>query len=169
MRKVKEPEPDPYLLLMDPDPGGLTTCGSRSPTLATNQPYFYAGYCTISVLDPNPVPFTECKRPSPESNRSMNSNSGRPKGIFLNVLIVEGSFRRAISFQRTRDTVRDRKIQIWDPGSGITTPDHISERLVLLGSFPITFFLGTFRILSYRLHITWFMERLHKFKGYIWT
>jgi hypothetical protein len=109
MRKVKEPEPDPYLLLMDPDPGGLKTCGSRSPTLATNQPYFYAGYCTISVLDPNPVPFTECKRPSPESNRSMNSNSGRPKGIFLNVLIVEGSFRRAISFQRTRDTVRDRK------------------------------------------------------------
>jgi hypothetical protein len=42
MRKVEEPDPDPdpdvdpYLCLMDPDPGGLKTCGScgsGSPTL----------------------------------------------------------------------------------------------------------------------------------------
>ena len=35
MRKGKdtEPEPDPHLWLMDPDPGGPKTCGSGSPTL----------------------------------------------------------------------------------------------------------------------------------------
>ncbi len=37
MRKGKDPDseldPDPYLWLMDPDPGGTKTCGSRSPTL----------------------------------------------------------------------------------------------------------------------------------------
>ncbi len=36
MRKGKDPEPDPYLWLMDPDPGGPKTCGScgsGSPTL----------------------------------------------------------------------------------------------------------------------------------------
>ncbi len=35
-RKGKDPEPDPYLWLMDPDPGGPKTCwscGSGSPTL----------------------------------------------------------------------------------------------------------------------------------------
>ncbi len=36
-RKGKDPEPDPYLWLMDPDPGGPTTCGSGSPTLVTSQ------------------------------------------------------------------------------------------------------------------------------------
>jgi hypothetical protein len=30
MRKGKDPEPDPYLLLVDP--GGPKTCGSGSPT-----------------------------------------------------------------------------------------------------------------------------------------
>ncbi len=35
IRKGKDPEPDPYLWLVDPDPGGPKTCGSSgSPTLA---------------------------------------------------------------------------------------------------------------------------------------
>ncbi len=38
MRKAKDPDPDPYLRLLDPDPGGLKPCGScgsgsGSPTL----------------------------------------------------------------------------------------------------------------------------------------
>jgi hypothetical protein len=41
MRKGKDPDPDPHLWLMDPDPGGPKACGSgfrsgsgsRSPTL----------------------------------------------------------------------------------------------------------------------------------------
>ncbi len=33
LRKVKDPDPDPYPWLIDPDPGGSTTCGSGSPTL----------------------------------------------------------------------------------------------------------------------------------------
>jgi hypothetical protein len=33
MRKGKDPDPDPYLRLMDPDTGGPATCGSGSPTL----------------------------------------------------------------------------------------------------------------------------------------
>ncbi len=35
MRKGKDPDPDPYIGLMDPDPGGPETCGSGSgsPTL----------------------------------------------------------------------------------------------------------------------------------------
>jgi hypothetical protein len=43
MRKVKDPQldpdQDPYLLLMDPDPGGPKTCGScgsGSPTLVSS-------------------------------------------------------------------------------------------------------------------------------------
>jgi hypothetical protein len=30
IKKGKDPDPDPYLLLMDPDPGGPKTCGSSS-------------------------------------------------------------------------------------------------------------------------------------------
>ncbi len=30
MSQGKDPEPDPYLLLIDPDPGGPKTCGSGS-------------------------------------------------------------------------------------------------------------------------------------------
>ncbi len=33
MRKGKDPDPDPYIWLMDPDPRGPKTCGSGSPTL----------------------------------------------------------------------------------------------------------------------------------------
>ncbi len=33
MGKRKEPEPDPYLWLVDLDPGGPKTCGSWSPTM----------------------------------------------------------------------------------------------------------------------------------------
>jgi hypothetical protein len=32
----KEKNPDPYLCITDPDPGGLKTCGSGSPTLVNN-------------------------------------------------------------------------------------------------------------------------------------
>ncbi len=33
MRKGKDPDPDPYLWLIDPDPGGQKQSGPRSPTL----------------------------------------------------------------------------------------------------------------------------------------
>ncbi len=33
MRKVKDPDPDPFLGLTGPDSGGPKTCGSGSPTL----------------------------------------------------------------------------------------------------------------------------------------
>ncbi len=36
-------DPDPYLWLMDPDPGGPKTCGSVSPTLLSSD-------CMVSVL-----------------------------------------------------------------------------------------------------------------------
>jgi hypothetical protein len=37
MRREKDPDPDPYLELMDPEPGSLKTCGSGSPTLGYTQ------------------------------------------------------------------------------------------------------------------------------------
>ncbi len=43
MRKGKDPEPDPHLWLMNPDPGGPKTCGSGSPTLLRDSPEDAAG------------------------------------------------------------------------------------------------------------------------------
>jgi hypothetical protein len=43
---TKGKDPDPYLWLMDRDPGGPKTCGSGSPTLIFNQ-----GQCFALLLD----------------------------------------------------------------------------------------------------------------------
>ncbi len=64
MRKGKDPEPerDPYICLMDPDPdpGGPKTCGSRgswfgsvfgSSTLLQNQPLFTLYHRSLSCCD----------------------------------------------------------------------------------------------------------------------
>jgi hypothetical protein len=42
MRKGKDPEPDPYLMDSDPDPGGPKTCGSKSPTLLARKAFLLA-------------------------------------------------------------------------------------------------------------------------------
>jgi len=49
MRKTKEPDPVPYLCLMDPDPGGQKTCGS----------------CEIRIRIPN-TGKPENRHPSPQ-------------------------------------------------------------------------------------------------------
>jgi hypothetical protein len=57
MRKGKDPEPDPYLWLMDPDPGGLKTCRSGSPTLF------------LGLLDPHLDPEFICTDPDTSINK----------------------------------------------------------------------------------------------------
>ncbi len=107
--------PDPYILLMDPDPGGPKHADPDPLHWLLTKRTSLMGGTVLSVfwIRIRNLLRSVKDRVLSQIAKGIRIQEGQ-KGFFKCV--------DSISFQRT--------IKIWDPGSGITTPDHISERLV---------------------------------------